>query len=54
MVKLKLPIDGNTKMHGGIYNGALFNLAVHSGLPLVMSAFGLDVFKKYKFVVGRY
>ena len=51
-MKLKLPYEGNYNLEGNVYVGALFNLAVHSGLPLMFCSFGMDAFFKYKFVVS--
>ena len=53
-VKLKMPFRGNENHVGTMYAGSLFTLAEFSGLPLCLSAFGMNLFDTHLPVVANY
>ena len=53
-VKLKMPFRGNENHVGVMYAGSLWTLAEYSGLPLILSAFGMDFMDTFLPVVATF
>ncbi len=52
-VKMRLPYKGNENHIGTMTAASLFTLAEFSGLPLIYSAFGMNVLDEYQVVVAQ-